>query len=291
MKTARQYFSLGVALAFGGLAPTFASESPVVFGLPHTPLGGALLRVESGNLVVTPAGEDEEGGAPFGVAVDLGEADTGVFGALDTYNSLNGEGMYMVGQVFGQVEGLPEQEIGSLRVDTVGWYSYLVSADFSPLGSSRVHIEVYEGSRLVATASNVVGGVAFSTFNSGPRANPFSRGADGSIGAVVDMGGAQYLSLTGDMEDEEGTPFEVWGDRFIIRPANPSVAVDFASRVELTAGGGEDLIVVTQERLGVFHRGHQALGPALMNALAGELTVSSLPSAEPSEEIDPFEVE
>ena len=278
MKTMIQSFagSLAVLLLLPKLGWT--AEPSVIFGLRHTPVGGAVISTNDGNLRVTPSGEEviatgELGAGEFGVSIDLGQADSGLFGYLDTYSSFQNDANFMVGRVYGRLNGLADQFICSLRATTIGWGgSYEVEANFSPLGSASLCYEVFNGTRRVALVSGTSRSFFIDTYSEfGPWANPFCRLPDGGVAAIIQLSALRSIQLP-----VSGDAAWVEGDRILIRPENASAVVDFASRLDVTAGGGEDEIVITQERLGMFNHGHRALGNSILEATNGVLTVARL---------------
>lgn len=282
MKTTIQ--SIAAVFAVFLLLPKLAwtAESAVFFGLRHTPLGGAVLSTDNGNLRVTPPGDEEAGPGEFGVSIHLGEADSGLFGYLDTTSSFQNDGNYMVGRAYGRLNGQADQFLCSLRANTIGYGgTYEIEADFSPLGAASFTYEVFDGTRRVASVSGRTRCLAINTYSEfGPWANPFCRLPDGSVAAIIQLSAVRSIRLPGAIEDDW-----VVGDRILILPENTSAVVDFVSRLDATAGGGEDEMVISQERLGMFQHGHRALGQSILQATNGVLTVARLEEGGLEEEI------
>ena len=125
----------------------------MMFGLPHTPLGGAIVTNMYGCLYVYPGESDPDYPPEFGASVDLGEADSGIWGELNTGSAFYDCGNYLLGHVYGQVNGVPDTKICSVRAETVQSYSaYAITADFNPVGSPTVSYELYKDNQLVASA-------------------------------------------------------------------------------------------------------------------------------------------
>ncbi len=261
-----------------------AADPLVAYGLRHIPFEGSMLTVDEGPLVVTPAEE----GDGMGVSIDLGEADCGVFVFLDTSGSLREEGHYLSSYAYGRVNGVPDQLICSLGASLISWADSLVelTADFSPImGESPCVYELFRGTNLVAAATSWGGSIIMNTYGeSAPRANPFWKLPDGSVAAEIRFSWPQSILLPG-CDGEEGGCGYAEGDRILIRPQNASAVVDFASRVDVMAGGGETSIILTRERLGVFNHSHMALGDPLMDAGNGVLTISPRRPEDLSKEI------
>jgi hypothetical protein len=259
-----------------------AASEVVVFGLTNSALGTAYLESEGSDLRVSATAPDLDtfvaaSSTPpptlpstidffeyYGVSVQLGEADSGVF--FYPYTGYMYDSATMVGRIYGSVNGQPDELISTMRAIRHNYGVYSVATDFTPIGSSNVTFEVFANHKLVATSSNQPGDFTIYTESEyAPRANPFVRVADGSIGAVVELSGARQINLPG--------LGDVYGDRILIRAEAVAAEVEFASRLDVMAGGGLSQFVVTDERLGVFHRGHKALGNSLLQVAAGQLTL------------------
>jgi hypothetical protein len=272
--------AMALLLPFTGRA---ASEV-VVFGLTNSALGTAELLFQGSDLLVSSYAPDFDrfvaaSSTPpptlpttidffeyYGVSVQLGEADSGVF--FYPYSSYMYDAASMVGKTYGSVNGQPDELIATMRAVRHTYGVYSIATDFTPIGSSKVTFEVFDNHKLVATSSNQTSALTIYTESEyAPRANPFFRAADGSVGAVVELSGARQISVPGT----DG----VYGDRILIRAEGVTAEVEFASRLDVMAGGGLSQFVVTDERLGVFHRGHKALGNSLLQARAGQLTLST----------------
>jgi hypothetical protein len=252
----------------------WAQDAVIAFGLTNSPLGTAHLRFQGSDLVVSGMGDvaDSPVAASFtttppptgigvdyyGVSVHLGEADSGLYFypyAPSLYN-----GALMVGKMYGQLDGQSDELLTTMRVYRTGYATYSLESDFTPLGSSNVTFEVFLRGTLVATVSNQIGQmVIYADSEYAPRANPFRRLADGSIAAIVELTYASSLSIPGDTNE-----YGIWGDRLVIRPENPTVEVDFTSRLDVTAGAGLNEFFVTEERLGIFGRGNLDFGHSLI---------------------------
>ncbi len=102
---------------------------------------------------------------------------------------------------------------------------------------------------------------------------------------MVELFGSESISLPG--LDGGATAY---GNRLVIRAVDPLSEVQFATRVDVTGGGGLDHFLVTDMRLGMFNHPHKALGPALLNAVAGKLEVANpdfgSPGAEPGVSVE-----
>jgi hypothetical protein len=267
---------LVIAALLSSSSPAALAQSFRAFGLTNTPLGDAVITFQGATMTVTsdsfsdvaasgaaflPAGH-------FGVAIDLGEADAGIW-AYPYHNGYFNDGSFLVGHVFGEVDGQAGRPICTMRARRESEGNHSVEADFSAIGVRMQIFEIYQGGTLVAAATNAGGPAIIQTYSqSSPRANPFWRLRDGSIAAVVELDGAQFIELPGPAQGE-------YGDRLLIRAFNPTSEVKFASRVEVTGGGGLGHFLITELRLGVFNHPHLALGSSLLNAANGKLEVAN----------------
>lgn len=267
-----------------------APQSVIAFGLTNTAIGPARLSFQGNDLLVTANGAASNvfqtasstihwsNSVPtidtgyYGVSVHLGEADSGIFFYPYTYSGLYNGGL-MVGRLYGQMDGQPDELLTTMYAVRTDYATFVVGSDFTPLGATNVTFEVYNGETRVAVSSNQVGTfVILADYEHAPRANPLQRLADGSLAAVVELSSAWNLIIPG-VTNEYG----IYGDRIVMRPQAPTVTVDFASRLDVTSGGGLNQFAVTDERLGVFRRGHRALGQSLLIARDGKLTIEAAP--------------
>ncbi len=258
----------------------------IAFGLTNAPLGDAQITIQGETILVSspnsgsrdlaaqgpvPAGAAGIGQfAPgsFGVSIQLGEADSGIW-AYPYHNGYFNDGAFLIGEAFGEVDGQPDQPVCALLARRESEGNHSVQADFSMIGAPTQVFEIYSGETLMISVTNAGGAAIIHTYGeSGPRANPFWRLRDGSIASVVELSGRAYISLPGN--DDTGA----YGDRLIIRAVSPASQVSFVSRVDVT-GGGLSHFLITEARLGMFYHAHLALGPTLLNAAGGKLQVAN----------------
>src|SRR5262245_4021029 len=112
---------IGLLVILLGLYPA-AAESFRAFGLTNAPIGDAEVAFQGGTMTVTSAGSS--GVAPpgnerlpagtFGVSVQLGEADAGLW-ASPYHNGYVNDENFMVGQVFGDLGGQSDQAVCTVR--------------------------------------------------------------------------------------------------------------------------------------------------------------------------------
>lgn len=253
----------------------------VAFGLTNTPIGDATITFENRTMVVTaPGGIDYDASitaagagilseGSWGVSVQLGEADAGIF-VYPYHHGYVNDGNFMVGRVLGNLDDQEEADVCSVRARRESEGNHSVTVDFTPIGAHTQVFEVFSGERLVRRHTNEGGAVIVHTYSqSGPRVNPFWRLRDGSIVVVVELSETESITLPNDVEDAQA-----YGNRLIIRAVDPARDVKFVTQVDVTGGGGLDHFLITEMRLGVFNHPHIALDSTLLNAAEGKLTVT-----------------
>ncbi len=241
------------------------AQTFVAFGLTNATLGNAIYGL---NPYRTPAILNLGSNGTDGVSIHLGEADSGVF----VYPSTDSDprtGSFMAGKLYGSVNGETNRLICSMRAHEEHDGFHPVQIDFTPLGPAHLTFQLFRGRQLVGQTgpqegAMVVYGNYFNPYY--PRVNPFWRMQDGSVGALIEFDSPAEMSLP-----ELG---DVSGDRVFIRADNPTNVVNFASRLDVTGGGGLEWFVIYDTRLGVFHRSHKTLGDTLAEAQDGTLTLS-----------------
>ena len=219
--------------SWSGLIPTLwlclalpangATESVVAFGLTNTPIGSAVLDPRGNDLVVHGNATGGAGGfttfplgleGAYGVSIELGQADAGVFVYPYTYNSEPYQGSFLVGKAIGQLDGQENQLLSVVAASKEDYGSYVAHVDFSGIGSFLLRYELYVHDRLVIATTNAAGDISILTQSEySPRANPFWRLPDGSIAAVIEFTGAWNVRLPGLPEDGY-----TYGDRIVVRP-------------------------------------------------------------------------
>jgi hypothetical protein len=267
------------------------ADTVVSFGFTNIALGGA--RISSGSL--EGSGSSFSYNAPVyasdlihdgsrGMAVLLGEADSGMFfypyapvewGSYDPEN-------FMLGKAFGRLNGTDNLLLGAMQARKTDYEYYPVEIDLSPLKPSGLTLQVFQQGEL-QTELQVTGAttrvVVHSAVTLGPRANPFWRMPDGSVGAVIDFteiydpGPDGYGSYSIGLPTVEET---VVGDRIFIRADNPANRVDFVSRFEVYAGGGLDSFGMIDGQIGMFKLPHRISGKSVFGAADGKLTIARL---------------
>ena len=275
--------ALQVSLAAFALValPSRATDSITNFGLLHVPVGQALVSSD-GSTVVNNLGTN--GGD--GVSIVLGESDSGIFFSPSVMNDPE-PGDFLHAEVYGQLNGVTNQLLATVRGWNIGWGDYAASVDFSPVGGSSLTLIAFSGSQVVGTVTNVESSFSVGWGGSGNplrRVAPFWRMPDGSTGALFEFLWPTWFG-------SDGFPT---ADRYFVRVENPTNAVGFVSRTDVTSqdlpqtygesetnyyGTGIIAFSLWDIRLGMFHRPHLTFGSNVFHAAGGRLTTISDPDA------------
>ena len=251
-------------------------QGVLAFGLTNLVLGGPTVGTDDGGQLYVreadPSGND-------GTSVQLGQADSGVF--INPYSSVSSsydDRWFMRGSAFGRVNGVEHAPVSRIRARKPYYEVYPAEVDLSPLGPASVTWQLWSSNTLVIETNvpEAVGElIVYSAESVGPRANPFWRMPDGSVGTLIEFTqpASENTTIVG--------PFgESHGDRIFVRANSPSNLVDYVSRVDIVIGGGLYGYDVLDERPGVFGRAHRVLGPGVLLPSIGRLQVDSLQSEE-----------
>jgi hypothetical protein len=211
---------------------TFTDVNISAFGKQHRALGAATLEPFNGNLTVANIGS--RGGD--GVMVDLNKAESFNF-TVDPLDleDLARPGSFIRASTTGLLNGAPDQPLAALEVTKTG-AAYLITSDFSAIGSPTHRIQIYNGDVLVAETPGHRGPVGFAS--AWPRA----------LGAL----GGKLESLTADFEP--GTTFTIdgkdyRGNQLRVLPENPSSMIHFKSAFTLRAAGINEFTLTGAEVL------------------------------------------
>jgi hypothetical protein len=258
-------FGIGAGILLLATSTGFGAQTFVAFGLTNVTLGNA---VYGPNPYSNPAINNLGANGDDGVSIFLGEADSGVFVYPGTYNDPP-TGSFMRGHLYGSLNGESNRLICSMRANEASDGYHPVQIDFAPLGSTHFTFQLFRGPHLVAQTGPHPGTMAvygnyFEPYY--PRVNPFWRMRDGSVGAIIEFDTQAPMSLPGIGD--------ISGDRVFIRAENPTNVVDFASRLDVTGGGGLDWFEIFSARPGVFNRSHLALADTLLQAHDRTLTLA-----------------
>lgn len=259
--------------------PSRATDSITNFGLLHVPVGQALISSE-GSTVVNNLGTN--GGD--GVSIFLGESDSGIFFSPSVMNDPEPSD-FLHAEVYGQLNGVTNQLLVTVRGWNVGWSEYSASVDFSPLAGNSLTLVAFSGDQLVGTVANVEMDDGFWVGSDGwgnplRRVAPFWRMPDGSTGALFEFWWPTWL----------GTTAFPTADRYFIRVENPTNEVGFVSRIDITSqdlpqiygepetnnyGSGVVAFSLWDVRLGMFNRPHFTFASNFLQAAGGRLTTVS----------------
>ncbi len=258
-------FGIGAGILLLAAGTAFGAQTFVAFGLTNVTLGNATYGP---NPYQSPALNNLGTNGDDGVSIFLGEADSGVF-VYPSTDSDPRSGSFMRGELYGSVNGETNRLISSMRAHEESDGYHPVQIDFEPLGSTHFTFQLFRGPQLVAQSgphpgTMVVYGNYFEPYY--PRVNPFWRRPDGSVGAIIEFDTHAPMSLPGIGD--------ISGDRVFIRAENPTNVVDFASRLDVTGGGGLQWFEIYGARLGVFNRPHLALTDTLLQAHDRTLTLA-----------------
>jgi hypothetical protein len=144
---------------------TSENASMVYDGLTNTSLGNASMvywgfRVSSNQLVVSNLGSSGQDGVE--IALNPGNNFAASWLALDPSNALP-VGAYVKSQMIGIAGAVTNGVLGTTTWTKAGTSNYTISVDYSPLGSSKHTVQVYNGATLVAQvtgqAASLVGTV------------------------------------------------------------------------------------------------------------------------------------
>ncbi len=256
------------------------SDTVTIFGLQHISLGAANLDTSGGALTVGnigPSGED-------GFTVDLGQSE-GVHMGLqipDTWSSTS----FMEFPITGTVNGIPNQAVGTLRLEKDG-DSVHIFTDWSPVGATSTTVEIWNSDSLVASESGVTGRVATFLHTSKGFVIILVIIIIIIILVLLSTDASIIVTLPDPTTILLGMGLAVGvGDEIRITPDNPAVEVSAISYVDINAADILDFLV-TDEAIQMYGLGHEALGQATLEAASGNLTVGNIgPSGEDGVAID-----
>src|SRR5207302_2992443 len=126
-----------------------------MFGLTNQSINGASLSALDSRPGLHVDGLSDLGYK--GLAINLGEADSGLFFSPQVNGFLN-DTNFMLASAFGRISGL-DRRICSVSGYRAGYGIYPVSVDFTPLGSLTQTFQVYCDGLLVREETNSIGTV------------------------------------------------------------------------------------------------------------------------------------
>ena len=210
-------------------------------------LGQATFVPDGSNLTVSNLGSSGQDGVSF--ALSDAAAWDAEWQPLDLSDTLP-VGAYVQSEAFGNAGTLSDSLLGSWRMTKRGTGNYEVTADYSPLGSSTVTVQVYNGTTLVASKAGQSGvlGMLNGCVDDDHHGNPVPTKPFGPFGGALTMFGPVEMILHG-----ESTP--VMGDRFVILPEG-AATVSALTRVTVRTSGVPQLVITseaTQPTVGTYH--------------------------------------
>jgi len=225
----------------------FSSESLSSARSTATALGQATFAPDGTNLTIGNLGSSGQDGVS--IALPDTSAWEGHWLPLETAASPLPLGAYVQSQVFGNAGPVSDGLLGTWRLTKQAAGQYAVTADYSPLGSATVTVQVYNGSVLVATRSGQSGqlGIISGCVEDDHHGNPVPTRPFGPFGGALTMFGPLDMTLA------DGAT--VTGDRFVILPEGAAV-VDSLTRVNVQTSGVAQLVLTSeavQPTVGAYH--------------------------------------
>jgi hypothetical protein len=210
-------------------------------------LGQATFVPDTTNLTVANLGSSGQDGVSF--ALSDAAAWDAEWQPLDLSDTLP-VGAYVQSAAFGNAAAARDVLLGWWRLTKLGTGNYEVTADYTPLGSTTVTVEVYNGTTLVATKTGQSGvlGVLNGCVDDDHHGNPRPTKPFGPFGGALTMFGPVEMILHG-----ETAP--VMGDRFVILPEG-AATVSALTRVTVQTSGVPQLAITseaTQPTVGTYH--------------------------------------
>jgi len=231
-----------------------ATQETFAFGVRHTPLGNAKLDFARNQLFVSNIGASGNDG----VLVEAGKAGF----LITTPEGFNADslptGATINALARGQVNGIPGQDIGVLRVTDVGNEAEFF-CDFSAVGATSATVQVFNKGALVASRSGVVG--PFARVRGPIICDPWDPVWPmlGRIWAIIDFPSRPLLiTITG------GQPVE--GDRLVVIAEGTNARIENVTEVAFTAKNIASFTLVDQA-VGALHLPHRALGQTRLTGL------------------------
>ena len=149
-----------VASQVPGLTITSENVSLVYQGLANTSLGNAALAVSGSELVVSNLGSSGQDGVS--IALNPGNSFAVGWQDLDPSDALPA-GAYVESQLIGTAGAVTNGVLGSTTCTKAGTSNYVITVDYTPLGSSTHTVQVYNGTNLVAQVTGQSGSLVATT--------------------------------------------------------------------------------------------------------------------------------
>lgn len=257
-------------------------------GLPHLPLGGAIVQEVSGELHVANLATND--GA--GVQIALGQAG---FGVVDIENPLDGpavpDGANVRVEAFGALNGAPHQPLATVTATRVG-PAIQFTASYPLVAATGTTVVVFDGPVIVGLDPAVPTPIVTVPTNIARylRLDPIWQMGPDSVWSLIDLPGRPPISISGrppvrgdrvafirSLSDPYPQPNLPLGGTNQGNPSPQPYRRDFGSvsRLEIT-GRHIGSFRVLRSQIGMFHQVHEAIGQARLLGLGGELRVNNL---------------
>jgi hypothetical protein len=261
-----------VSDSFGSVTSSPASLTVVSLpsllyeGLVHSALGQASLSLQSNLLTVGNFGPNTQDG----VIISGGDV-VGMSAELDDL-SFSDTNSILRTTMRGTLNGTPNLPVGAVQVERVG-SNLVLTADYTPVGSTSYTVEVWSHGTMVARQTNVVGQLAtIGQPMAGRKCElicviiiiilvciPLAAGI--AVGPhVITLGAGLWTGV---------------GDEIRVMPENPVSTVPSMHSMSLQ-GSSLASLTLTNEAVQMFGLEHHALGQAIFQAQSGQLTVTNL---------------
>jgi hypothetical protein len=244
-----------IAAPGGGLPPPIP-QSLVYQGLTNTSLGNALIANQldhgSNSLVVSNLGSSGQDGVS--IALNPGNNFAGSWLALDPSNTLP-VGAYVQNQMIGTAGAVHNGVLGWTRCTKAGTSNYVITVDYTPLGSSSHTVQVYNGSVLVAQVTGQTGALC-ATVKLPPGTctiNPWLNDEWPSPTLITISGGPMVLGTEILMIPEGAAPVSsITAEQILaanipaITITNESVSVTYAGLTQTVLGNATLSLIANQ---------------------------------------------
>ena len=242
---------------------TNESVSLIYQGLTNTSLGSATLIVVSNQLTVGNLGTNGQDGVD--IALNPGNNIEVHWQDLDPSDALP-VGASVQNQIIGTAGSITNGLLGSTTVTKAGTSNYVITADFSPLGSSTRTVQVWNGPNLVAQVNGQTGSVCATSVDFPPKSTDDMQPPP----TFPDWDWNNPTSIT-----ISGGP-TVMGTKILLIPEG-GTPVSSVSAVRILAAYIPS-ITITQEVVSLVYQGltNTSLGSATLSVASNQLTVGNL---------------
>jgi hypothetical protein len=246
---------------------------PIFFGLPHSPLGQALLQTgANGEVIISNIGSSGNDGA----RIDLGEAEGWGF-TIDTIDYGSPVGAFKQWTMRGTIDGLPDQEAWTERHELIpdgATKALKVSLDAGGLGATTNELQLFDGGSLLYTSLT-------------PSGELYSFVANGSTNPPPMFLVAQWDATCVVLHPADPWPLRPRGTALQIHPWNkivsyaedPTRSFTYRTAIESRAANVGTSVLHDEALVVLGKKAVRARGGALLEASNGHLTVTNLGSS------------